>query len=87
MASALSAPLSLSPSYPALTGEAGSRSTGDPSLAERGGAPLPTGPSRALLVSGPFSRHADLCRAVSRAGTTGSLSSTFRSVITYELPE
>jgi len=29
---ALSAPLSLSPSYPALTGEAGSRSTDDPSL-------------------------------------------------------
>ena len=32
MASALSAPLALSPSYPSLTGEAGSRSTGDPSL-------------------------------------------------------
>ena len=33
MPSALSAPLSLSPSYPALTGEAGSRNTGDPSPA------------------------------------------------------
>jgi hypothetical protein len=30
-ACALSVPLALSPSYPALTGEAGSRSTGDPS--------------------------------------------------------
>jgi len=36
MPSALSTPLSLSPSYPALTGEAGSRSMGDPSLATLG---------------------------------------------------
>ncbi len=40
MPSALSAPLSLSPSFPALTVEAGSRSPGDPSLAASSVAPI-----------------------------------------------